>query len=146
MNKLIQKWPKGIKWFVIFFVPIMTVGFILIPILDKTFPWTVAEEEILRDGKEGFLLCVGLSFGSKGIAKIHKEERSYILIPSVFTNPRIISVTEFNGNEIQIEESIGGFFAYIIFFTGILATTFTYSIPEIRKLVKAKMNRITRSA
>jgi hypothetical protein len=135
MNKFAETWLKGLKWFVIFFLPIMTIGFIVVPVLDKFFPWTMAEEEIRRQGNTGFPLCVGAFYESEGSRTVCKQ-RSYILIPSILVKPRIIHVTEFDRNQLEIGETLVGFVLYVIFLVGVLGTTFAYAVPQIMRSAK----------
>ena len=75
------------------------------------FPWPAAEQALSRYPGETPLV-IALSFGSKTmkdaqnhiLASSKHETRSYILLPSVFTDPKIVTISQVDDNAPSVSE------------------------------------------
>ena len=97
-------WLKHGSWLYLSALPVAALYGIL-------FPWPAGEQALGRYFGETPVV-IALSFGSKttkdaqGRVLMHSthETRSYILLPSVFTDPKIVTVSQIDDKEPNVSE------------------------------------------
>jgi hypothetical protein len=106
------------------------VAFLLLASYGFLFPWAAGEHALARyPGQTPILVSYFFSFQPSWNASSHAleleekdETKSYILFPSVFTNPRVVTVSQTNDDEPTVSESRGPFI--MIALTGLIALLF----------------------
>ena len=99
-----QNWLKHGSWLYLSALPVAALYGIL-------FPWPAAEQALTRYPGETPVV-ISFSFGSKTtrdaqnhvLASSKHESRSYILLPSVFTDPKIVTLSQVDDNAPSISE------------------------------------------
>ena len=96
--------------FVFLFPGIMLV---LIPTYGLLQPWP--EAAAILHAESGQPLLVGVSgdahFSTSGSTR--RISRTYVLIPSVFTHPKTVTISQINSGTLQVQVSSHGAFRYL---------------------------------
>lgn len=113
---LFNLWLKFIKWLLIISPPIMVIAFLALPVIDSVRPWSVAESELAKNGKDGLTICVGMSshFYRSGNKRITETQRSYLLLSSrelafVTETSKSDTTTLSDERSVNLETNKGGF-------------------------------------
>ena len=111
----------NLLWFLVKLAcPLTIISFLLAAIFGYIQPWTVATP-ILNSYVGQNSILVGFSYRKEN--KIEIVSRSYILIPSVLTDAKVIKVQQVNQEATVVSESKPRFYIFIFsIFIGIIGT------------------------
>ena len=110
--RMISRWLRWLTLFGRFGAPLVVVVYLSMPIYDVLRPWPVAERQLSQyTGQHHIMIGFSMSHREDYVAHttIGVKARSYILFPSVFRQPRTVTVTEVEGEEAKLSENALGF-------------------------------------
>lgn len=114
--------------------PIVIVGF---AVYGSVAPWAAAEEVLARfPGQTPVMVWSRYSRYSdlRGQNEETHIEREYVLLPSVFSAPRLIVVTKDVEDTISVEETPGGAARLLVLsLLGSVAACWSWAVPAWRK-------------
>ena len=90
-------------------------------IYDTVRPWREAKRDILKRFPESTSIWVGAG----------SSQRSYILLPQVFSTWSIVSVTEQDDGQLDVHEESYAFILYLMFWVPWTSFGVFYSLPKI---------------
>jgi hypothetical protein len=124
----------------------LLVAFPLVALYGFVFPWPAAEQVLSRYPGQTPIMVSAFSHSrarwnartNVWVTTEREQTRSYILFPSVFSNPRIVTVSQTNDNEPAVSESSGplivGALAGIIAFVVLAVWYFEFRLPAQNQL------------
>jgi hypothetical protein len=126
MEQLFRIWRKAMWWCLIFGSAFALVFLPGAMIYDAVFPWREARQELGEKFHSHHALFVGAG----------QYQRSYILLPRVFEEWSIVSVTKLDSGKLDVHEEGYLFILYLSFWVPVLSFGAFYSVPKILGLSK----------
>ena len=144
MKAPLELWLKSMKWMLYLFVPLFVLALPVLTITDAIWPSPLLEQVNSTELKGQFKICVGKSVNSTTIngETTMSNQASYIFIPSVFTKPEIVSITELRdtrGVRFDVSGSTLGL-VFLSFFYG-LAVWFSWKVLSKKLLTPCSLAR-----
>ncbi len=144
---LILLYIKYLWWFFVFWSAVCVFALPALMIYGQVVPWGAGKEKLHDEYPGQYSIIVG--YGSdtgeyvSGTGEFLEKQRgytqkSYVLIPNLFSDWGIVSVNEYDDNSIEIHESESAFIGYFLFWGICLSFGIFYSIPKILSLFKRR--------
>jgi hypothetical protein len=103
----------GVQTAAKFGMPATLIFYPLFVLFGSVSPWKPADLALGSYGNQTPIMVSGSdSYHSSGNISSHVVSRGYVLFPSMFTNPKVVSVVQVNDSEPTVSES-AGMFVYI---------------------------------
>ena len=106
------------KWLLKVGMPASVAAFALMPLYGYLSPWPAAAN-VLQAYPEQSAILVGASYKTSytSSGSIVRSSRSYALLPSVFQEPKTITITQVNSEPPSVREQSYGFLLHLAWFT-----------------------------
>lgn len=121
MPTLLKRYFRFMLWLVKIGLPINLVAFPAAALYGHFFSWAPAEEALSRYANQTPVM-VGGGAGSESswngniTQALRHSERSYVLFPSVFREPKIVTIRQNNNDPYQVTESEYGFLYLVVWY------------------------------
>jgi hypothetical protein len=136
--KFVRWYFKALGWMFIWFIPLFTLAPVILPIYDKIEPWKVAQEIIQKEHSGEVLLCCGISSGFVQMNNDVTEtrQRDYFVFSGFGQSPIQLSISQVTHNgvtKVYTDDSVFGFWFFVVVWVGSIVFTWKVSIPKIRR-------------
>ncbi|MCP4269694.1 MAG: hypothetical protein GY777_29670 [Candidatus Brocadiaceae bacterium] len=149
--KLIFLYIKCLWWFIILWSAFCVIALPTSIIYGQIVTWAAGEKKLHEEYPSQYPIVIGYASDTGGYVNGTGEllvkqrgytQRSYILIPDVFSDWSTVSVNVYDDNSIEIQKDEFAFIVYLLFWGICLSFGIFYSIPKILSLFKRKSKTV----